>query len=136
MNQIPTITADAALLEAYQDWGRLAELEGEAINARDWTLVKNCQKRLSELQPRIIRLTNHAREEWKRTGENIPEKEANLRKIISGLIEVELQNSSSLSVAKEGVRAKMDQLDLVRQNLKRVQRSYSPMRPAIFSSFS
>jgi hypothetical protein len=136
VNTAATITTETALFEAYQDWHRLAELEGEAIEARDWTLVKDCQRRLSELQPRIIRLTNFTREEWKRAGADLAEKEKNLRQIVSGLIELELQNSTLLTAAKEGIRVKVDQLDLVRQNLKRVQRSYSPMRPAVFSSFS
>jgi hypothetical protein len=130
------MTADAALLEAYQDWRRLAELEGEAIRSKDWTLMWDCQKKLADLQPRILRLTSTARGEWRQAGVDITQKEKNLRGIISSLIELEMQNSSSLTAAKEMARAKLDQMDAARQNLKRVHRSYSTPHPAVWNSFS
>lgn len=136
MNSAPSITADAALLEAYQDWRRLAELEGEAIRTHDWTMMTDCQNHLSALQPRIIRLTALAREEWQHAGADRTDKENNLRRIVSSLVEVELQNSSSLTTAKEFARKQVDGLESARQNLKRVQRSYSPMSPAVWNSFS
>jgi hypothetical protein len=130
------MTGETILLEAYQDWRRLAELEGEAIRTRDWTLMTDCQQRLSGLQPRILRLTDQAREEWRQAGVDPVEKEKNLRQIISSLIELELQNSSSLAAAKKTARTHLGQMDLARQNLKRVHRSYSPSSPAVWNSFS
>jgi len=130
------MTADATLLEAYQDWRRLSELEGEAIRTKDWTLMWDCQKRLADLQPRIVRLTSGARAEWQQAGADIAQKEKNLRQIVSGLVELEMQNSSSLTAAKEMVRAKLDQMETARNNLKRVHRSYSTPHPAVWNSFS
>ena len=136
MNSGASITAHVTLLEAYSDWGRLAQLEGEAIRARDWSLVADYQKQLSALQPRITRLTQQAREERQSDGVNHAEKESHLRGIISGIIELETQNNASLAAAKEVTRKQLDQLDSARQNLKRVRRSYSPLRPAVWNSFS
>jgi hypothetical protein len=136
VNSAASITADAALLEAYQDWRRLAELEGEAIGARDWTQVADCQNRLAALQPHIDRLTRQVREEWERSGLDRAEKENQLREIISGLIELETQNIAALTAAKQTARQRLDELDGARQNLRRVQRSYSPLRPAMWNSFS
>jgi hypothetical protein len=130
------MTADAALREAYQDWRRLAELEGEAIRSKDWTLMWDCQKRLTDLQPRIVRLTSDARKEWRQAGVDIAQKEKNIRQIISGLIELEMQNSSSLTAAKEMASAKLAQMEQARQNLKRVHRSYSTPHPAVWNSLS
>ncbi len=130
------MTADATLHEAYKDWQKLAEQEGEAIRERDWLRVSDFQNRLKALQPRIIRLTALAREEWQKLGLDRTAKEAELRKMISGLIEIERNNSSALATAKEGAREKLDQLDSARQNLKRVQRSYSPAYLAVWNSFS
>jgi hypothetical protein len=130
------MTADAALLESYREWRRLAELQGEATRARDWSLVADYQNQLSALQPTITRLARQARENWLSDGVNRAEKENHLRGIISDLIELESQNNASLAAAKEVTRKQLDQLDSARQNLKRVQRSYSPLRPAVWNSFS
>ena len=130
------MTGEGQLLEAYQDWRRLAELEGEAIRTRDWSLVADCQKKLSALQSRISRLTNGPREEWRRSGGDLAQKEIHLRQTISSLIELETQNSASLAAAKESARAQLAQAEVIRQNLKRVQRSYSPTGPAVWNSFS
>jgi len=130
------MTGEAQLLEAYQDWRRLAELEGEAIRTRDWKLVVDCQKKLSVLQSHISRFTNQAREEWRRGGVDLAPKEIHLHQTISSLIELETQNSSSLAAAKEDARAHLAQAEVIRQNLKRVQRSYSPTGPAVWNSFS
>jgi hypothetical protein len=105
-----SMTGETILLEAYQDWRRLAELEGEAIRTRDWTLMADCQQRLSGLQPRILRLTDQAREEWRQAGVDPAEKKT--------------------------ARTHLSQMDLARQNLKRVHRSYSPASPAVWNSFS
>jgi len=130
------MTSEAELLDAYQDWRRLAELEGEGIRTRDWTLVADCHKKLSALQSRIIRLTNQARDEWRRTGADLAKKENNLQQTVSSLIELEMQNSSSLTAAKEATRTQLDQADVIRQNLKRVHRTYSSTGPAVWNSFS
>jgi hypothetical protein len=130
------MTADRELFAAYQDWRKLAELEGESIRACNWSLVTDCQKRLSALQARILRLKNEAREEWRRTGADLTQKENQFRETISSLIELETQNSTALAVAKVATRAQMDQLDVARQNLKRIHRSYSAVGPAVWNSFS
>jgi hypothetical protein len=130
------MTGDVALLEAYQDWRRLAELEGEGIRASDWKLVTDCQNRLSALQTRIIRLTTEARAEWRRTGADLAQKENNLRQTVLGLIELEKENSASLNAAKEITRSQLNQLEAVRQNLKRVHRSYSASATGLWNSFS
>lgn len=130
------MNADLALHEAYQDWHRLSELEGEGIRMRDWILVSDCQKRLAALQPRILRLTPLARQEWQEAGLDRTAKEAELRKIISSLIEVERRNGASLAAANESAREKVGQLGMARQNLRRVERSYSSAYQPIWNSLS
>jgi len=136
VNIAVSMTHEKALFEAYQDWRRLAELEGDGIRARDWTLVTDCQNRLAALQTRIIRLTHDTREEWRRTGADLAQKENNLRQTVSSLIELEMTNSSALSAAKEVTRGQLHQLDGARQNLKRVERSYSSVGTVGWNSFS
>ena len=130
------MTHETALFEAYQDWRRLAELEGEGIRASDWTLVTDCQNRLAALQKRLVLLTNDTREEWRRTGADLAQKEDVLRQTVSSLMELEMENSASLSAAKEITRMQLNQLDGARQNLKRVQRTYSSAGSSFLNSWS
>jgi hypothetical protein len=126
---------EKALVEAYQDWRRLAELEGQGIRAGDWSLVADCQNRLAALQTRIIRLTSDTRTEWRRTGADLSQKESNLRQTVSSLMELEMANSAALSAAKEATRAQLNQLDTARQNLKRVEHTYSSVPSTGWNSF-
>ena len=128
------MTHETALFEAYKNWRRLAELEGDGIRASDWKLVTDCQNRLAALQTRLVRLTNDAREEWRRTGADLAQKQETLRQTVSGLMELEMENSASLSAAKEITRVQLNQLDGARQNLKRVERTYSSVGSAGLNS--
>jgi hypothetical protein len=129
------MTHEKALFDAYQDWRGLAELEGQGIRAGDWSLVTDCQNRLTALQTRIIRLTSDARTEWRRTSPDLGQKESNLRQIVSSLMELEMANSAALSAAKEATRTQLNQLDTARQNLKRVEHTYSSVPSAGWNSF-
>jgi len=67
---------------------------------------------------------------------DLSEKESNLRQTISSLMELEMANSASLNATKEAARAKLEQLDSARQNLKRVERTYSSTGSAGWNSYS
>ncbi|HXT13380.1 MAG TPA: hypothetical protein VN873_17620 [Candidatus Angelobacter sp.] len=136
MNSAPTVTAEPALFEAYEEWRQIIEAAGAAIRAGNWSVASDCHKRISVLQPRITRLTNETRQEWQRAGAGLSVKERKLHAIVSGLIELELQNNSFLASAKQSARNHLDQLSRARQNLKRVHRSYSSVRPTTWNSFS
>ncbi len=130
------MTHEAALVEAYEEWLRLAEREGKGIRARDWLSVTDCQNRIAGLQTHLVRLTSSAREEWRLSGVDIAQKENNLRQTLSSLLELEMANSAALGAAKEITRAQLDQLGTVRQNLKRVERSYSSVGSGLLNFVS
>ena len=130
------MTHEAALIEAYEEWQRLVELEGKGIRTSDWTLVTDCQNRISALQTHSVRLTSSARQEWRLSGADLAQKEANLRQTLSALMELEMANSASLGAAKESAGAKLNQLGITRQNLKRVERSYSSVGSGLLNSVS
>lgn len=131
-----TNTAEAGLFAAYEEWRRIAEIEGQAIRARNWTAAADCHTRLRGLQSRITRLASEARKEWRDAGADVAAKEQQLREMILDLIEIEKQNNAFLAAARETATRHLEQLNCARKNLKRVQRSYSPSRPPIWNSFS
>ena len=130
------MNAESALVEAYQEWRRLAQTEGDAIRTCDWGLLAACQRALQNLRERITVLTMAAKGEWIQEGHDVPAKEKKFREIIAELIHIERQNSTLLTAIRQGVKSQLDKLDQAGRNLRRIHRSYAPQRTAVWTSFS
>lgn len=129
------MSAECDLTNAYQEWRRLAEAEGEAIGECNWGLVSACQTALKQLQERITRLSAAARKEWSKSGDRTV-KEKILNTTIHELIHIERRNQTLLEAIKETARAKIAQVNLAGQNLKQIQRSYGSVHPPADTAFS
>jgi len=123
------------LTEAYQEWRRLAETEGAAIGARNWSLISACQKTIEQLQEQISQVSPAARREWAASG-NRTAREESLKATIEELIRLEQRNQTLLGAMRAAMSEKLDQLDRAGRNLKKIQRSYGAVRPAVWNSFS
>lgn len=130
------MNAERQLVEAYGEWRHLAEIEGEAIGARDWMMVAASQTALRHLQERISSLSPTVREEWSKRGDERVVKERGLTAIIHELIGLERRNQTLLNSLQEAARLKLNQLDQAGRNLKRIQRSYGSTDPTAWTSFS
>jgi ElaB/YqjD/DUF883 family membrane-anchored ribosome-binding protein len=130
------MSADHDLTEAYQEWRRLAEAEGQAIQACNWSLLAACQKALQNLQTRITNISSAARAEWKKMGTARKQREEQVNATIYELIELEKRNNTLLKSIRETAHQRLEQLDRAGKNLKRLQRSYSSETPVTWSSFS
>ena len=130
------MNADHELTEAYQEWRRLAEAEGRAIQACNWSLLAACQKALQNLQTRITKISGAARAEWKKMGAARKKREQQVNAMILELIELEKRNNTLLKSVRETTQQRLEQLDSASNNLKRIRRSYSSESPMAWSSFS
>jgi len=130
------MNAERDLTEAYQEWRRLAEAEGDAIGACNWSLVSACQTALQQLQQRITRLSPLVRQEWSEAGRDRKARERALNQTIRELIQLERRNQTLLSAIQQATRAKLDQLRQAGWNLRQIQRSYGSASPASWASFS
>jgi chromosome segregation ATPase len=130
------MNAERDLAEAYQEWRRLAETEGEAIGAGNWSLVSACQKSLQHLQERISRLSPAARKEWSKSENDLAAKEEVLNATIHELINLEKRNQTLLQAIQATTRVKLDQLGQAGRNLRQIQQSYGAGHPAFWNSFS
>jgi len=130
------MSASEQLREAYNEWRRLAEAEGEAIRSSDWTMVQRCQDSLHSLQPEIIRFNQEARNEWVRLGRDVFSEENAVRALIGQLIEIERRNSAWLNDVKQSVQAQLNEIQQTNHTLRQVQRSYAPSSGSVWSSFS
>lgn len=130
------MTAEHELNEAYLEWRRLAEAEGEAIRTCNWSLVSAYQKALQLLQERITQISAAARNEWAKLGADKSAREKKLNATIQELIDLEHRNSTLLKAIHETARERLDQLDRAGNNLKRIHRTYGGELPMAWSSFS
>ena len=130
------MNAETELTEAYQEWRRLAESEGQAIQGCDWSLLAACQKALANLQQKITRLSQAAKNEWEKSGSARKAKEKKINDTIHELIALEQRNDTLLKSVRETARQQLERLDRSGQNLKRLHRSYSGETPLAWFSYS
>ena len=130
------MNAERELSEAYLEWRRLAEAEGEAIGAGNWSLVSACQKALQLLQERISRISSVARHEWSKAGEDQTPREKALNTTVLELIKIERRNQTLLAAIQEATRTKLGQLQQAGRNLDLIRRSYGSLSTTERAAFS
>lgn len=130
------MNAERDLTAACEEWRRLAEMEGEAIGARNWSQVAACQQALKQLQARISRLSPAAREEWAQSGCDRSAQEQVLKALFQELIRLAQRNQTLLQAVREATLDKLGQLGQAARNLKQIQRSYGFPNAAGWTSFS
>ena len=129
------MSAHHDLLAIYNEWRDWTLREGEAIRCGDWNRVHSCQNAKLELQDRIIRGTQAARAELVRSGGDWSAVEAQLRREVSSLIDLEHRNEESLSEIRGRALAEKAELDRSSRQLRQV-RSYAPVVRSAWSSYS
>jgi hypothetical protein len=124
------------LLGLYQRWRSLSESEAEAIRAWDWPQVELLQSAKQDLQATIATAAEQLRTECVRHGLNPDQQEAPLQNVIHGLIQLELDNSRTLSAERQLADQRLEELNTANHNLQLVQRAYAPDRTSRWQSFS
>ena len=128
--------AKKSLFDAYNSWEQLTQAEGAAIQSGDWARVAECQQAKQGLQKQIIHLTESAQAECIETGLDSKIFERDLRPIINNLISMESRNSELLAIRRQAADLEKLDLDQASNNLRRVQKSYSPATAAVWNSYS
>jgi len=131
----PSMSAHHDLLAIYHEWRDWTLREGEAIRCGDWNRVHSCQNAKLELQDRIIRSTQTARTELARSGGDWAEIEAQVRREVSSLIDLEHQNGEVLAQKRSEALAEQAELDRSSRQLRQL-RSYAPVVRSAWSSYS
>lgn len=130
------MSAKKNLVEAYGSWEKITHTEGAAIEQEDWAKVTECQQTKLGLQRKIIHLTEAAQAECIESGQDQKTLEREMRRIINKLISLESRNAELLAGRKQAAEVRRLELDQSAQNLRRVQKSYSPPANAIWNSYS
>jgi hypothetical protein len=121
------MNAESELIRAYREWRRLALAETKAIQTRNWNLLTDCHLAIKDYQTLVSQLTGNARAEWRQMGCDLPEKERNLRVLVSELLDVTRQNQALLQATLARARRQLDELGEVGKNLNRLRRTYGRM---------
>lgn len=124
------------LFEAYDTWEQLTQTESAAIKASDWARVTESQQSKQVLQKKIIALTESAQAECIETGLDSTHFERDLRPIINNLILMESHNAELIAVKRQAADVEKLDLDHASNNLRRLQKSYSPPTAAVWNSYS
>ncbi len=130
------MTAKQTLVELYQEWRRLTEAEGEAIRQASWTQVDYYQTAKRKLQPQIVTVTEQFQDELPPAGPERAEGEQFFRKQLGELIQLEVQNGSSISSHRAQLEAERAKTDQSRRNLRQLREYYAPNRCANWQSYS
>lgn len=130
------MSAKKNLVEAYNTWEKLTQTEGVAIEHENWPQVSECQQTKQGLQRKIIHLTEAAQAECIAGGQDQKTLEHEVRRIINTLIALESRNAELLAGRKQAAEVRRLELDQASQNLRRVQKSYSPPTGASWNSYS
>ena len=134
-SKITQMSACHDLFKTYEEWRDWSVLEGEAIRSADWSRVNSCQRAKMELQGRIIRFTQAARDNLTTTGGNWAEVEQRLRREVASLIDLENRNGETLAQVRCQALAEEAELDRSSRQLRQV-RSYAPVVRSAWSSYS
>jgi hypothetical protein len=130
------MSARKNLVEAYTSWEQLTQAESVAIARDDWSKVSELHQTKQGLQRQIIHLTEAAQAECVAQGQDPRILEGELRRIINGLIALESNNANLVAGRKQAAEVRRLELDQAAQNLRRIQKSYSPPAGALWNSYS
>src|SRR3954462_2437572 len=123
------------LWNLYEEWKRLTHAEGAAIHASDWAEVRRCQNAKKQLQPKIIRLSESAKAEYLTNADN-EKLECQIRSYVNQLIILETQNNSILQNRLQHLADERSEVDRTTARLRKVHKSYTPNRGAVWDRYS
>jgi hypothetical protein len=121
------MTSAEELHALYLQWRQLTRSEGEAIRLAAWTQVEQCQLAKGRLQPRISEVSARL---------DAVAHEREFRPVVDELIQLEKQNREVLQAQRQVARQQKDELDQASRHLRQIHRSYVPVAPAHWQSYS
>lgn len=123
------------LWRAYQDWKRLTEQEGTAIQRSQWFEVQSAQAQKRLLQTEIVRLTDQIKASLN-TSLDKDQFDARLRGTVNELILLETQNNVKVQAMMSAAEDQRRNLMLTANRLRQVHNRYVPAREPLWENLS
>jgi hypothetical protein len=123
------------LWKAYQDWKRLTEQEGTAIQRSQWFEVESAQAQKRLLQAEIVRLSDQIKAS---VNSSIEQEQFNsrLRGTVNELILLETQNNIKIQAMMSAAEDQRRNLLLTANRLRQVHNRYVPAREPVWENLS
>jgi len=121
------MTPAEELSALYEQWRRLTQSEGQAIEAASWTQVEQYQAAKARLQPRITEVSQRL---------EAPAHARQFRAVVEGLMELERRNSALLQRQRRAAEQHQQELDRTSRNLRQIHKSYLPSARSHWQSYS
>ncbi len=123
------------LWRAYQDWKRLTEQEGTAIQRSQWFEVESAQAQKRLLQSEIVRLSDQIKAS---INSNIEKEQfdSRLRGTVNELILLETQNNVKIQAMMSAAEDQRRNLMLTANRLRQVHNRYVPARDPVWENLS
>jgi hypothetical protein len=123
------------LWKAYQDWKRLTEQEGTAIQHSQWFEVQSAQAQKRLLQSEIVRLTDQIKAGLNSSIEK-DQFDSRLRGTVNELILLESQNNVKVQAMMSAAEEQRRNLMLTANRLRQVHNRYVPAREPVWENLS
>lgn len=130
------MTARHQLLDCYDQWRAWTRRETDAIRAEDWPAVNACQTTKESLQRLILQWSEAAETELRSRAAEWGLFQAEVRRVIGELIQLETDNGQLLSEQKRAMQARQRELEQASHNLRRVRGSYAGGLRSAWHSYS
>ena len=125
-----------ALLQAYESWRDLTMREREALQRQDWFCVASCQAAKSDLQSRILPLTEASQRESALGNGNFSRFHQELRKQIEELITCEENNSELVEKHRRKAEIRQQEIECTHALLGQVHKTYRQTSETWWTSYS
>ncbi len=126
---------NAELWGLYEEWKQLTVSEGNAIASAKWMEVRRCQRAKEQLQPKIVRVTDALKTACA-SPLMISELDARVREYVNEMIELEHENSATLSRSMSALQKERTDLEGTTGRLRKLHKSYVPTPAAVWNGYS
>jgi hypothetical protein len=123
------------LWKAYQDWKRLTEQEGTAIQRSQWFEVESAQAQKRLLQAEIVRLSDQVKASVNSSSQQ-EQFNSRLRGTVNELILLETQNNVKIQAMMSAADDQRRNLLLTANRLRQVHNRYVPAREPLWENLS
>ena len=123
------------LWRAYQDWKRLTEQEGTAIQRSQWFEVESAQAQKRLLQIEIVRLSDQIKASINSSIEQ-DQFDSRLRGTVNELILLETQNNLKVQAMMSAAEDQRRNLMMTANRLRQVHNRYVPAREPVWENLS
>ncbi|HEY0456226.1 MAG TPA: hypothetical protein VGE41_07600 [Verrucomicrobiae bacterium] len=128
------MSAESELMDLYNRWRALSNMEGEAILACDWVQLAEAQNEKRLLQDHAVALSERLRCEH--SADEAQAAQNRLQALVADLVCIEKKNGEMLAKQRRAVEGKNQELRRAGLHLRQIHGAYAPGADAAWNCYS